>query len=60
MAIQVTRTYVGDIQNHQQVQSDLDSLGDAASKSGTLHGGLLIGFGKRPMKFPMKAHSKPT
>jgi len=32
MAIQVTRTYVGDIQNHQQVQSDLDSLGDAASK----------------------------
>jgi len=32
MAIQVTRTYVGDVQNHQQVQSDLDSLGDAASK----------------------------
>jgi len=32
MAIQVTRTYVGDIQNHQQVQSDLDSLGDATSK----------------------------
>ena len=32
MAIQVTRTYVGAIQNHQQVQPDLDSLGDAASK----------------------------
>jgi len=32
MAIQVTRTYVGHIQNHRQVQSDLDSLGDAGSK----------------------------
>ena len=32
MAIQVTRTYVGHIQNHQQVQADLDSLGDAGSK----------------------------
>jgi len=32
MAIQVTRTYVGYIQNHQQVKSGLDSLGDSASK----------------------------
>jgi len=32
MAIQVTRTYVASIQNQQQVQSDLDSLGFAASK----------------------------
>lgn len=28
----VTRTYVGSIQNHQQVSDDLDSLGFAASK----------------------------
>ncbi len=32
MAIEVTRTYVGSIQNHRQVKSDLDSLGDSASK----------------------------
>jgi IS605 OrfB family transposase len=32
MAIQVTRTCVGHIQNHQQVHPDLDSLGDAGSK----------------------------
>ena len=32
MAIQVTRTYVGHITNQQRVQSDLDALGDAASK----------------------------
>ena len=32
MAIQVTRTYVGHIQNHQQVQNDLNSLGDAGAK----------------------------
>ena len=32
MAIQVTRTYVASIQNQQQVESDLDSLGFAASK----------------------------
>jgi len=32
MAIQTTRTYVGSIQNHEQVQSSLDSLGFAASK----------------------------
>ena len=32
MAIQVTRTYVASIRNQQQVQSDLDSLGFAASK----------------------------
>jgi len=32
MVIQVTRTYVATIQNQQQVQSDLDSLGFAASK----------------------------
>ncbi|MFB1066547.1 RNA-guided endonuclease InsQ/TnpB family protein [Natrinema sp. H-ect4] len=32
MAIQVIRTYVGSIQNHQQVQSGLDSLGKSASK----------------------------
>ncbi len=32
MAIQVTRTYVGSIQNHPQVCDGLDSLGDAASK----------------------------
>jgi IS605 OrfB family transposase len=32
MAIQVTRTQVGHITNHQQVQGDLNALGDAASK----------------------------
>ena len=32
MAIQVTRTYVATIRNQQQVESDLDSLGFAASK----------------------------
>jgi len=32
MAIQITRTHVGHITNHQQVESDLDALGDAASK----------------------------
>jgi len=32
MAIQATRTYVASIRNQQQVQSDLDSLGFAASK----------------------------
>jgi IS605 OrfB family transposase len=32
MAIQVTRTYVGHIQNHHRVCDDLNSLGDAASK----------------------------
>ena len=32
MAIEVTRTYVGSIQNHRQVCDGLDSLGDAASK----------------------------
>jgi IS605 OrfB family transposase len=32
MAIQVTRTYVGSIQNHRQVCGGLDSLGDSASK----------------------------
>ncbi|WP_252699127.1 RNA-guided endonuclease InsQ/TnpB family protein [Natronosalvus vescus] len=32
MAIQVTRTYVASIRNQQQVKSDLDSLGFAASK----------------------------
>jgi len=32
MAIEVTRTYVGSIQNHGQVCGGLDSLGDSASK----------------------------
>ena len=32
MANQVTRTYVASIRNHQQVRTDLDSLGFAASK----------------------------
>ena len=32
MAIEVTRTYVGSIQNHGQVYGGLDSLGDSASK----------------------------
>ena len=32
MAIEVTRTYVGSIQNQRQVSDDLDSLGDSASK----------------------------
>ena len=32
MAIEVTRTSVGSIQNHQQVCDGLDSLGDSASK----------------------------
>ena len=32
MAIQVTRTYVGSIQNQQQVCDGLDSLGTSASK----------------------------
>ena len=32
MAIKATRTYVGSIQNHQQVCEGLDSLGDSASK----------------------------
>ena len=32
MAIEVTRTYVGSIQNHGQVCGSLDSLGDSASK----------------------------
>jgi hypothetical protein len=32
MAIRVTRTDVGSIQNHRQVRDGLDSLGDAASK----------------------------
>ncbi|GAB3319937.1 hypothetical protein GCM10027355_17240 [Haloplanus salinarum] len=32
MAIQVTRTYVGSIQNYRQVCDGLDSLGDSASK----------------------------
>ena len=32
MAIQVTRTYVGQITNQQRVRDDLDALGDAASK----------------------------
>jgi len=32
MAIEVTRTYVGSIQNQQQVCDGLDSLGDSASK----------------------------
>jgi len=33
MAIKATRTYVGSIQNHQQVCDGLDSLGDSASKN---------------------------
>ena len=32
MAIEVTRTYVGSIQNQRQVCDGLDSLGDSASK----------------------------
>jgi IS605 OrfB family transposase len=32
MAIKVTRTHVGSIQNQRQVSDDLDSLGDSASK----------------------------
>jgi len=32
MAIEVTRTYVGSIQNQRQVFDGLDSLGDSASK----------------------------
>jgi putative transposase len=32
MAIEVTRTYVGSIQNQRQVSDGLDSLGDSASK----------------------------
>ena len=32
MAIEVTRTYVGSIQNQRQVGDGLDSLGDSASK----------------------------
>jgi hypothetical protein len=32
MAIEVTRTYVGSIQNHQQVHDGLNSLGDSTSK----------------------------
>lgn len=32
MAIEVTRTYVGSIQNYQQVCDGLDSLGNSASK----------------------------
>ncbi len=32
MTIELTRTYVGSIQTHQQVCDGLDSLGDAASK----------------------------
>ena len=32
MAIEVTRTYVGSIQNHRQVCTGLNSLGDSASK----------------------------
>ena len=32
MAIQVTRTCVGSIQNHRQICEGLDSLGDSASK----------------------------
>lgn len=37
MAIQVTRTYVGSIQNQRQVQSGLDSLGDSTSKIWNVH-----------------------
>jgi hypothetical protein len=32
MMIEVTRTYVGSIQNQRQVCDGLDSLGDSASK----------------------------
>ncbi|ELY91366.1 transposase, IS605 OrfB family protein [Natrialba hulunbeirensis JCM 10989] len=32
MAIEVTRTYVGSIQNQRQVDDDLDSLGGSAAK----------------------------
>ncbi|QSG11621.1 Transposable element [Halapricum desulfuricans] len=32
MAVEVTRTYVGSIQNQRQVCDGLDSLGDSASK----------------------------
>jgi|GEM_PF-664973 len=32
MGIQATRTYVGSIQNQQQVCDGLDPLGDSASK----------------------------
>ncbi len=32
MAVEVTRTYVGSIQNYRQVRDGLDSLGDSASK----------------------------
>ena len=32
MAIKTTRTYVGSIQNHQQVCDGLDSIGDSAYK----------------------------
>ncbi len=32
MTIEVICTYVGSIQNHQQVCDGLDSLGDSASK----------------------------
>ena len=32
MAIEVTHTYVGSIQNHRQVCDGLDSLRDSASK----------------------------
>ncbi|QSG13404.1 Transposable element [Halapricum desulfuricans] len=32
MAVEVTRTYVGSIQNQRQVCDSLDSLGDSASK----------------------------
>ena len=51
MAIQVTRTYVGFIQNQRQVQTDLDSLGDSASKSALkFEEGLLVGVVLRPVE----------
>ncbi len=62
MAIQVTRTYVGSIQNHRQVCDGLDSLGDSASKIWNVArwtaGRIWDETGKIPGEGPLKAYMK--
>jgi len=62
MAIQVTRSYVGSIQNRQQVCDGLDSLGDSASKLWNVArwtaGRVWDEIGKIPDEGTLKAYMK--
>ena len=62
MATTVTRTYVGSIQYHRQVQNGLGSLGDSASKILNVArwpaGRIWDETGEIPDEGPLKAYMK--